>query len=45
MALESGTNMADTLRRLSVSLRNERISFAEMKTQETPIKMLIPWFC
>jgi tight adherence protein C len=42
MALDSGTGMADTLKRLSVSLRNERASYAEKKAQEAPVKMLIP---
>ncbi|MDR0819950.1 MAG: hypothetical protein LBN19_00185 [Endomicrobium sp.] len=34
--------MADTLKRLAVSLRNERASSAEKKAQEAPVKMLIP---
>jgi tight adherence protein C len=42
MSLESGTGMADTLKRLAVSLRNERASSAEKKAQEAPVKILIP---
>ncbi|MCA6085464.1 type II secretion system F family protein [Candidatus Endomicrobiellum agilis] len=42
MSLESGTGMSDTLKRLTISLRNERTSSAEKKAQEAPVKMLIP---
>jgi tight adherence protein C len=42
MSLESGVGMSDTLKRLSVSLRNSRFAYAEKKAQEAPIKMLVP---
>ncbi|MDR1245231.1 MAG: type II secretion system F family protein [Endomicrobium sp.] len=42
MALESGTEMSDILKRLSYSLRNENFSYAEKKAQEAPVKILIP---
>ncbi|MDR2427918.1 MAG: type II secretion system F family protein [Endomicrobium sp.] len=42
MALESGTEMSDILKRLSCSLRNENFSYAEKKAQEAPVKILIP---
>ncbi len=42
MALDSGSGMADTLRRLAKQIRHERAMAAEKKAQETPIKMLLP---
>ncbi|MDR1086755.1 MAG: type II secretion system F family protein [Endomicrobium sp.] len=41
-ALESGTQISDTLKRMSLMLRNEKFSYAQKKAQECPIKMLIP---
>jgi tight adherence protein C len=42
MALESGSGMADTLKRLSQQIRKEREMAAEKKAQEAPVKILIP---
>lgn len=42
MALDAGTGMSDTLRRLAGQMRMERAAAAEKKAQEAPIKMLIP---
>ncbi|MDR0977437.1 MAG: type II secretion system F family protein [Endomicrobium sp.] len=42
IALESGTEMSDTLKRISSTLRNERFAYAQKKAHEAPIKMLIP---
>ncbi|GHT61654.1 hypothetical protein AGMMS50222_05920 [Endomicrobiia bacterium] len=42
MSLESGIGMSDTIKRLSISLRNSRFALAEKKAQETPVRMLIP---
>jgi tight adherence protein C len=42
MALDSGTAMTDTLRRLAISLRNDRIFYIEKKAHEAPVKILVP---
>jgi tight adherence protein C len=42
MSLESGSGMADTLRRLAGQIRKEREMNAEKKAQEAPVKILIP---
>jgi tight adherence protein C len=42
MALESGSGMADTLKRLSAQIRKEREMAAEKKAQEAPVKILVP---
>jgi tight adherence protein C len=42
LALESGTEIADTLKRLANSLRNDVFALAEKKAYEAPVKMLIP---
>ncbi|MDR3049893.1 MAG: type II secretion system F family protein [Elusimicrobiota bacterium] len=42
IALDAGVGMADTIRRLSLQMRQERASAAEKKAQEAPVKMLIP---
>ncbi|MDR0822613.1 MAG: type II secretion system F family protein [Endomicrobium sp.] len=41
-ALDAGVGMADTLKRLSQQMRQERASSAEKRAQEAPVKMLIP---
>jgi hypothetical protein len=45
MSLESRTGMVDALKRLAVSLKDERFSYAEKKTHEIPVKILYHWFC
>jgi tight adherence protein C len=42
MALESGVEMSDTLKRISHILRNERFDYAQKKAHEAPVKMLVP---
>ncbi|MDR3195289.1 MAG: type II secretion system F family protein [Endomicrobium sp.] len=42
MALESGTEMSDALKRISCASRNERFAYAQKKAHEAPVKMLIP---
>jgi tight adherence protein C len=42
MALDAGVGMADTLKRLAYSMRQERAAVAEKKAQEAPVKMLLP---
>jgi tight adherence protein C len=42
MALESGSGMADTLKRLAARMRKEREATAQKKAQEAPVKILIP---
>ncbi|MDR2860587.1 MAG: type II secretion system F family protein [Elusimicrobiota bacterium] len=42
MSLESGSGMADTLKRLAEQIRKESESIAEKKAQEAPVKILIP---
>ena len=42
MALESGSGMADTLKRLAARIRKEREAAAQKKAQEAPVKILIP---
>ncbi|MCA6070998.1 MAG: hypothetical protein LE168_01195 [Endomicrobium sp.] len=46
MSLESAAAGAiDALKRLAVSLRNEKFSYVEKKAYEVPVKILIPLVC
>ncbi|MDR2771866.1 MAG: type II secretion system F family protein [Elusimicrobiota bacterium] len=42
MALESGSGMSETLKRLAAQIRREQENKAQKKAQEAPVKILIP---